>query len=118
MSIGRKLAAYLFILFGVGVFVITLGMYWLHNDPIQAWPVVIGATFGFVGFYLLDPNGAEDGGGFIVNAAVRVIGTIRGDRRTGEQVIQVDHAKVEITKSGQNTNTVEIAPKTGEDPHG
>ena len=74
---------------GVGVLLVELVRYWRYEHPIHPAPIVIGCIIGFVGFYLLDPKGAEDGGGFLVTSAVRIIGVVRGGRRSTDAPVVI-----------------------------
>lgn len=67
---------------GVGVLLIELTKYWVHDHPIHAWPVVIAALFLSVGFYLLDPRTARDGITVITDSAAKIIVAVRSGRRT------------------------------------
>lgn len=79
---------------GVSTLVIELGLYWLspytfgQPHAIHAPPVLIGCVLGFVGFYLLDPHGALEGGRFLVQSATGVLAIVRGGaKRPGDVVI-------------------------------
>jgi hypothetical protein len=68
---------------GGAVLLTELAFHWRDpaGYPIGTWPLVIGLAISFVGAYLIDPKQAEDGGGFLVNSAVSIIGVVRGGRR-------------------------------------
>lgn len=80
---------------GVLIILVELVRYWLLPAYAISGAVVgIGCMIGFVGFYLIAPQEAEDGGGFIVTSFVRVVQAVPnpfGRRAT-------DGASVTVTK--------------------
>lgn len=80
MITGRKVFGYGLAVLGVLTLCATLGLFWLGHVPISPWPVIIGCLFGFIGFYLIDPLGAKDAGGFVETFTIRVLKTLRTGR--------------------------------------
>jgi hypothetical protein len=76
---------------GGAVLLTELAFHWRDpaGYPIGTWPLVIGLAIAFVGAYLIDPKQAEDGGGFLVNSAVSIIGVVRGGRRASDPPVVV-----------------------------
>lgn len=85
----RPYAAVACIAIGVFPFLAEMYRYYVRNVPIRGGPMAIGALFGFVGFYLLDPKDSLTGGSFIVNSTVAIIGVIRGGRRATDPAVVV-----------------------------
>jgi hypothetical protein len=91
------------LLAGVGI-LIMLAHLGLHvwqpvRYPLEAGVVAIAFIIGFVGAYLLDPKEAEDGGGFLVNSAVSIIGVVRSGRRATDPIV-VQKAVEQATEPG------------------
>lgn len=58
-----------------------------HTYEIPRTVFYVAAVIGFVGFYGLDPKRAKDGGSFIVDSAVRIIGVVRNGRRSSDVAV-------------------------------
>lgn len=84
-----------FALLGVVTLLIELLRYWLTDHAIHAAPVCIGCLFGFVGFFLINPARAKEGAGVVVDSTVRVIGVVRGGRRSTDTPVVVAAQKAE-----------------------
>lgn len=58
-----------------------------HYD-VNVTLLLVGATLGFVGFYILDNKRALDGGRFLVQSAAGILAVVRGGaKRSGDVVI-------------------------------
>lgn len=51
--------------------------------------LLVSVIIGFVGFYIINPKGAEGGTSIITRTAVAVIGVIRGGRRATDPPVVV-----------------------------
>lgn len=83
--------------------------------------LLVGAILGFVGFFMLDRKGAEEGGGFLVNSATRIIGVIRTGRRSDDIAVVVDDPTGVIPAAPLPTGANESippAPPAGTPPTG
>lgn len=98
VSGGRVLAE-----IGVGVLLIELAKYWVHDHPIRAWPVVIASLLLAIGFYLLDPATARDGITVITDSAAKIIVAVRSGRRSSDRAAVVIEPR-------------EVAPDDGDGP--
>lgn len=78
-----------FALLGVITLLVELVRYWMAGHVIHAAPVCIGCLFGFTGFFILNPTRAKEGAGIVVDSTVRVIGVVRGGRRSTDAPIVV-----------------------------
>jgi protein-S-isoprenylcysteine O-methyltransferase Ste14 len=76
-------------LLGVVVLLVELVRYWLADHPIHAAPVCIGCLFSFTGFFVLNPTRAKEGASIVVDSTVRVIGVVRGGRRSTDRQVVV-----------------------------
>jgi protein-S-isoprenylcysteine O-methyltransferase Ste14 len=76
-------------LLGVVVLLVELLRYWLTDHPIHAAPVCIGCLFSFAGFFILSPNRAKEGAGVVVDSTVRIVGVMRGGRRSTDRPVVV-----------------------------
>jgi protein-S-isoprenylcysteine O-methyltransferase Ste14 len=84
-----------FALLGVVTLLIELLRYWLTDHAIHAAPVCIGCLFGFVGFFAISPTRAKEGAGIVVDSTVRVIGVVRGGRRSTDTPVVVARKNTE-----------------------
>lgn len=92
----RSVIGYTLGALGVLIVVATLAFhFWLHvARPGEAheflyFPTVAGAVIGWWGFYWADSRRAQEGGGFLLNAAER-LRTIRLGRRESDAVAVVE----------------------------
>jgi hypothetical protein len=107
MTRARERVGGLIATLGVLAMLVELVRHWMTDAPIQAFPVVIGALLGFVGFYLITPNDAKDAGGFVEGFTVKVLRTLRGGRAT-----------TEVTVSGPGPDDTEQRPKLTDNDSG
>jgi hypothetical protein len=76
-------------LLGVATLLVELVRYWTLNHPIHAAPVCIGCLFAFCGFFILNPKRAVQGAAVVVDSTVRVVGVLRGGRRSTDTPVAV-----------------------------
>jgi hypothetical protein len=82
-------------LIGAVTLLIELLRYWLTDHPIHAAPVCIGCLFGFVGAFVLNPRQAKEGAGIVVDSTVRIVGVVRGGRRSTDTPVVVQKRATE-----------------------
>jgi hypothetical protein len=89
----RSVIGYTLGFLGVLIVVITLGFhFWLHyarpdgGHEFLYFPTVAGAVVGWWGFYWADSRRAQEGGGFLLDAAER-IKAVRLGRRKSDAVV-------------------------------
>lgn len=87
MTTHRNYAAWLLDLLGVAIIMGEVFRNWFWGHQMEWWVVLVGATFGFVGFYLTNPPGAITAGTFIVDSGVKIIGVVRSGRRASDPVV-------------------------------
>jgi hypothetical protein len=85
----------LFALIGTITLLVELARYWMTDHAIHAAPVCIGCLFGFVGFFLISPARAKEGAGVVVDSTVRIVGVVRGGRRSTDTPVVVTAQKSE-----------------------
>jgi uncharacterized membrane protein HdeD (DUF308 family) len=85
----------LFALLGVVTLFVELLRYWMADHPIHAAPVCIGCLFGFTGFFMIAPSRAKEGAAIVVDSTVRVIGVVRGGRRSTDTPVVVQKTTTE-----------------------
>jgi hypothetical protein len=101
---------------GVATLLVELVRYWMTDHAIHAAPVCIGCLFGFVGFFILNPKRAVEGAQVVVDSSVRIIGVVRGGRRSTDTKVVVDRPAAASVGAPPVTATVapSAAPKTSE----
>jgi hypothetical protein len=89
--------AILLVVIGIAVMLTGMALHWWKPDqyPLE-WAVqLIGAAMAFAGFYRMDPDGAKDGGGFLVDAGTKIVGVIStGGRRSTDPPVVTPAAVV------------------------
>jgi hypothetical protein len=58
--------------------------------------LLFGVILGFVGFYIIDPRKAEDGGGFLVRSGVDIIKALPRFGRRSTDAVAIPDAKTEV----------------------
>ena len=106
-----KWAARLFVTIGVVIVLGEVLRNWIQGHEIEGWVIAIGATFGFFGFYLMNPKGALGAYGFVVDSSVKIIGVVRSGRRSTDNIVAVaapPDAAVPDPVLGKPTNPEEV----------
>lgn len=83
----RERAGAVLSLLGVLTLVASVVHYFIDGHRPDWVILIIGATIGFVGFYLLDPKGAEAVEGTVTGTAVQILSVIRMGRRKSDTVV-------------------------------
>lgn len=112
LSLTGKIAFGALAVIGVVIWLVAIGLHLAgiftgHTYEIDRTVLIIGGLFGFVGFYGLDPRHAKDGGAFIVEQGVKVLGAIkpRFGRRASDAI-----AVPNVTTTTTAVPTAQIDP--------
>lgn len=80
---------------GISVMLTGIALHWWRPDrhtEVEWVPQLIGAAIAFAGFYAMDPRGAKDGGGFLIDAGTKIVGVIRTGKRATDPIVTVTKA--------------------------
>ncbi len=80
----RPYAAVCLVLFGLAVFGGELFMYFFRGISMSGGVSLVGASLGFIGFYMLNHQDTKDGAQFLVTNGIAIVGAIRGGRRKSD----------------------------------
>lgn len=85
----HAVGAVLLAVIGIAVMLTGMALHFWKPDLYQLeWSVqLIGAAIAFAGFYAMDPKGAKDGGGFLVDAGTRILSVVREGRRATDPIV-------------------------------
>jgi hypothetical protein len=83
----RNWVAWLLAFLGVVIICAEVVRNWFFDHRIEAWVIAIGSAFGFIGFFLIDPNRALIAFGFLRDSTVQIVGVVRSGRRSTDPIV-------------------------------
>lgn len=108
MSKRKPWAGYVLAAVGLGVLLFSIGLYFYGQltgtEYHLSHPVLyVGMLIGFVGFYMINPTGAEAGTNILSRTVIGIISVVRTGKRA-------EDVKVEVTQTAE-TPIVATPPK-------
>lgn len=112
MRTPRNGIAHLVAAIGGLIVIVELLRHWLRGHEMEGGVIAVGCLFGFVGAYMVNPKGAMEGGGFVVDSAIKLGSVFRigGRRSTDTPVV----APLAVTAPPVPDLTHVPAPEKGE----
>lgn len=90
MRRSRNVLAHMVAAIGGVIVLIELLRHWLRGHEMEGGVIAVGCLFGFVGAYMVNPKGAMEGGGFVVDSAIKlssVVFRLVPGRRAGDVTV-------------------------------